>query len=197
MDAAWAGVIGVVVGAFVTQGFNIWQDARRTEAQRVERERDRTHERDLRQLELDDAHRARLYSDRKVAYADFYRSYDDYRRSADEFATAGARVTALLRSGTANTETVDGIVTEPWHKLIAARRAIDQRLLLIELAASPAVRDAAVEVRERAWDREFEGMGDHSGFEEDLARLGAADRAVDEAERRLREAIQVELELGR
>lgn len=241
MDAAWAGVIGAVVGAFVTQGFNIWLDARRTAAQRVERERDRTHERDLRRLELDDAHRARLYNDRKAAYADFYGCYREYWSALDDARRARDRLDALgpvrwrAESGyTADIEALRDQSLPPARRLrlivkvsvsslrrvgairgrfaalrtadensFEARRAMDQSLQLIELAASPAVRDAASELRERAMEVELQQMSDfwrgkdHDTFDESISKLKSAYDAVNGGERRLREAIQVELELGR
>jgi hypothetical protein len=172
------GVLGLVVGAFVTQGFNLWLDNRRLKSQEAERERDRTHERDLRKLELDDAHRARLYDDRKAAYADFYRSYEEYRVAVKD------------QEGVPSETSGPG--TEAWDKVVATRRTMHQKLQLIELATSPSVRDTAVEVRRCAWVREALGLAGG-----DFAELRRADKAVEEAEGRLREAIQVELELGR
>jgi hypothetical protein len=197
MEAAW-GFLGAIVGAFVTQVFNLWLDARRTKAQEAERERDRTHERDLRKLELDEAHRARLYDDRKAAYADFYRSYHEYQRSLED----AGYVRRIAGRFVHQPRPPDEIVVDRLRRVLEARVAMDERLKLIELAASPAVRDAASELRERASNAEpvqmriaAEPVG--LDFREYSAVLISAYEAAEDGERLLREAIQVELELGR
>jgi hypothetical protein len=198
MEAAW-GFLGAIVGAFVTQVFNLWLDARRTKAQEAERERDRTHERDLRKLELDDAHRARLYDDRKAAYADFYRRYDEYNSSLRVAMNARDHRQNLRRKAVGD-HTADREATEALDQLFEARAALDRSLQLIELAASPAVRDTAGELRElveKAEALEIFGRRDEANLDKTLVSLVSAYDAVEQGERRLREAIQVELELDR
>jgi hypothetical protein len=90
-----------------------------------------------------------------------------------------------------------------YERSTASRTALEPALLLVELVASPAVRDAAAELRDLAYEAGSHSFahaaaGVHDPKAGELWRIGQeAEDAVRDAEAVLRTAIQTELELDR
>jgi hypothetical protein len=213
---ALIGVIGVVVGAVVTQLFNPWLDKNRLKAQATERQLDRAHERTLREgdrdherklraRELVEAHRGRLYGDRRAAYTEFYRSYLEYRRAQEDASLWWGHIHERARDRTlpGDPDTAQENWDEALNRYTYGQQETEQALMLVELVASPRVRDAAAELRRlagqagaRSLMSAASGMSQEDSF--DLYdKHQETEKAVREGEQRLREAIQAELELGR
>jgi hypothetical protein len=175
IEAALVGAGGVVVGTILSALLGIWAENRRSD-----------HEMALRKLELREAHRSRLHSERRAAYTAFYRAF----RRVDQ---AMADVIGVHPED-ADSETSRDALGELNAALQREGKQLGEALTDVELVASSSVADAAVTMREHVLS--VDPLADES-FEERFK--GAIRRARDmlATEQTLRMAIREELELDR
>jgi len=150
------------------------------------------HERELRQLEFLEAHRAQLHADRRETYANFYRCFARYSLADRALVEAMQGVELQVsESGEPDLAPYDEAMAE----VLGTYRALDEALMLVELVASAEVRENARELQRVRHDVPqvvaYPEVPEAREAYEELQHL------VYVRELRLREAIRAELELDR
>jgi hypothetical protein len=146
--AGWAAVTtligtlgGTLGGVVMTQRASAKSERERAKSAAIERAADRAHERELRELELQDAQRGRLYADRRVAYATFLKRYGDYRRAQDSMSAWFRQVpTERLMDEQETAGRMSVAISD-------ALEAMEAALTDLEVVASVDVKNAALALR--------------------------------------------------
>jgi hypothetical protein len=208
-------LVGTLGAVLITQVLSQRGEGERAKAAAGEREADRLHEerlraadhahdRAMREEELRDANRERLYQGRNAAFADFYRCYLEYRRAERDLAVAWGHRTLVAGDRDRQPGDLDyaeNLWTNAAKRSTEVTRSIEESLMPVEIVASREVRDAAAHLRDLATSagragRELFGADDMVDRVDLWDAYQDAERAVQEGEQRLREAIQAELGLN-
>lgn len=186
------GVAGALVGTVATGLFAAVTEGKRAERQAAENARQRAHELEVRKLELREDHVGRLHSERRAAYADFYRSLsllDGPERAMEK------AMDAVAKAGDEDDGTSWSALGQVSADYETALAGINERLMLIELVASSPVAAAARGLRAIAPRLLVGSSGPRD--ETDAQREAEHWQARRAAEDALRDAIRAELELDR
>lgn len=202
------GVLGGSLGGVVlTQRSNRASERERAASGASERAADRVHERELRELEIRAAHRARLYADRRTAYIAFQTAFRALRRLELEGNLWFNHLMLIASEQPGDTDKLDAAQRERERlrqEAEIAQRDAEGALIELVVVASQPVQRAAEDLLPLLQtmgiaDRKIGEFTGGSDQDEALTKaISEADKALSEVkdgEERLREAIRTELEL--